>query len=349
MHLAFRALVALSLFVMGATLAPAAGAQDDERAQARQAFQRGVDAYAAERWEEALGAFQEAYRIAPHPSVRVNMANCYLHLGRPVEALDHFERFLIESGDDVDRAQKREVRGQIAELRGQIGEVFLRIQPEGSTVTIDGHTTRRAPILDAVKLSAGPHHLTVEMDGHQTREWDFEVEGGGRAEVRIVLEEGAEPAEAPVDDTIGAEAAAGAAVEEEGEAPEPLAEPPSEGFQIPTTAWIAGGATLALAITAGVLGGVAIGAEGDFDEAVTRSNDPSASAADRAAARQEGLDAADRADRLALTADILGATAVLAAGATVFLLFWDQDDDDGLALAPSAGPQGGGLMMRGSF
>lgn len=345
MNFAYRALVASTLVLVAVS---ARAQSDEERATARQAFERGVNAYGEERWEEALGAFQEAYRIAPHPSVRVNMANCYMHLARPVEALDHFERFLVEMADDGDPAQKREVRRQIAELRSQIGETFLRVQPQGATVTIDGHTTLRAPILDAVKLAAGTHHVEVARDGYVTTAQDFEVEGGERHELRIELVEGSDP----VAPSEGAEELGGTSAEEVAEeAVEEEVEEPADdgpGMTIPTSAWIGAAATAGLVVSAVVLAGFAKKNENDYEDAASRYG--MTTGAEREQARQDGLDAADRADRLALTADILGIAGVLAAGATVFFYFWDQPDtEDGVAVVPSGSRDGAGLVLSGRF
>jgi len=351
MSFAYRVVLASSLVL----IAVSAHAQEDERSAARQAFERGVNAYGEERWEEALSAFQEAYRIAPHPSVRVNMANCYVQLARPVEALDHFERFLIESGDEGDPAQKREVRRQIEELREQVGETFLRIEPEGATVTIDGHTTRRAPILDAVKLSAGTHHVEVAMQGYATVSQDFEVEGGERQELRIDLERGSGTPVGPAEgaEELGEEAGDDEDIGEDEEAEdEPLeAEEPEDeggGLTIPMTAWIGAGATAGLVVGAVVMAGFAKRNENDFDDAVTRFE--ATRGAERAEAAEEGRDAAQRADRLALAADILGIAGVVAAGATVFFYFWDQpESEDGVAVVPTGSPNGAGLMLTGQF
>ncbi len=348
MSFAYRIVLASSLVLSALTAVSAQAQEEDERAAAREAFERGVNAYGEERWEEALNAFQEAYRIAPHPSVRVNMANCYVHLARPVEALDHFERFLVEIGDEGDPAQKREVRRQIEDLRGQIGETFVRIQPEGATVTIDGHTTMRAPILDAVKLSAGTHHVAVAMQGYATIEREFEVEGGERHELRIELEEAGptEPSEGAEELGEGTEDDTAEEAEEE-EAPEEV-EDEGPGMTIPTTAWIGAGATAGLVVGAVVLAGFAKKNENDFNDAVVRYE--RSSGAERAQAREDGIDAANRADRLALTADILGIAGVLAAGATVFFYFWDQpESDDGMAVVPTGSRDGAGLVLTGQF
>ena len=358
-----RALTLASLAAL-ASLAPAAAhAQTDaERAQAREAFQAGVEAFGAKRYEEALQSFQEAYRIAPHPSVRVNMANCYEQLGRPVEALDHFERFLIEA-DSATPAQRTEVRQAIERLRGQIGEVFFRVEPDGATVSIDDGQARTAPILDAVELPVGQHEVVVRLEGHRTVTRTIDVAGGDRAEVRIVLEPGQDEVGGG-ESLEGAEglAASGATGDEgegEGEPEEPPAEDDAgEGFPLNTPTIIAGGATIALAVTAAAFGFSALAANNDFDDAVDRSNDPPLSPAERAAAAADGRDAADRADRRSLVADILGITAVVGAGVTAyFLFFWDDGDDPtataeggvDLQAAPTVGPRHGGVVLQGRF
>ncbi|MCA9614144.1 MAG: PEGA domain-containing protein [Myxococcales bacterium] len=327
--------------------APRVSAQtEDERAQARAAFQRGVEAYGGERFEEALRAFQEAYRVAPHPSVRVNMANCYERLSRPIEALDHFERFLVEAEGASDE-QKREVRSAIRRLRQQVGEVFFRVQPEGATLRIDGNTTRTAPVLEAVELARGTHELEVTLDGYQTSTRSFEVRGGDRVELNVTLEESLEPV-APVAEPLDVPAE-----------PDPIAaslqEPVEEedddgGSRLSTPFFIAGAATVALLGTTVGLGVAALGAESDFDDAVIRSNG-APTAAEREAARQDGLDADQKATRLALATDILAVGTVLAAGATIFFLLWHPDDEDTATtqVAPLAGPNAGGLIVRRSF
>ncbi|MEZ4246812.1 MAG: PEGA domain-containing protein [Polyangiales bacterium] len=330
--------------------APRVSAQtEDERAQARAAFQRGVEAYGGERFEEALRAFQEAYRVAPHPSVRVNMANCYERLSRPIEALDHFERFLVEAEGASDE-QKREVRAAIRRLRQQVGEVFFRVQPEGATLRIDGTTTRTAPVLEAIELARGTHELEVTLDGYQTTTRSFEVRGGDRVELNVTLEEAVEaPVEAPVATPLD-ETNAEASVEASLLAPVEEPEGDGGGLRLGVPFYASAAATVALLGTTVGLGVAALGAESDFDDAVIRSNG-APTAAEREAARQDGLDADRKATRLALATDILAVGTVLAAGATVFFLLWHPDDEDTATtqVAPLAGPNAGGLIVRRSF
>src|SRR5688500_17352087 len=85
---------------LASSLLPAAvRAQDEaERVRARAEFSRGVERFEASDYSGALSAFEEAYRLAPHPTVRLNIATCLEELGRPGEAMVHYERFLAEAG-----------------------------------------------------------------------------------------------------------------------------------------------------------------------------------------------------------------------------------------------------------
>lgn len=363
-----RRLVLVALVAMSVT---AQAQTEQERAQARAAFQAGVEAYAAERFEEALRSFQEAYRIAPHPAVRVNMANCYEQLDRPVEAIFHFERFLVEA-EEISPEQRREVRQALRRLRARVGELFLRVEPEGASVTIDGTDTRRAPILDAVRLPAGPHEIEVRMDGFRTVVRRVNVQGGERSEVRVSLQPGSEPEPLAADVSGDAADASGDAADVSGDGTPTLdasedaaaasgsadaaisPETPAPGSgrnYFNTPALITGAATLAIGVTALAMGLSAVRQNNRFDDAVRDSNDPSLSARERNEARQRGLDAKDKADRRALTADILGFTALAAAGATAYFMFFydDGSEDRATSLVPALGPEGAGLIVRGSF
>jgi hypothetical protein len=100
----------------------------------------------------------------------------------------------------------------------------------------------------------------------------------------------------------------------------------------------------------------ALRADSDFDGAVRRSNDPSLSAAERAEAREDGLDAKDRADRRALLTDIFLIGAGVGAAVTVVLLFVTRDDGDGeqaggdaVEAGAAVGPDGAALFLRRAF
>src|SRR5262245_18965143 len=102
------ALLLAGLLALPCTSRLAAQPSDADTTRAKHLFESGVAEYDAGHYANALNRFQEAYRIKPHPLVRVNIANCYQRLDRPVEAIEHFEGFLgMTQGT---QAQREEVR-----------------------------------------------------------------------------------------------------------------------------------------------------------------------------------------------------------------------------------------------
>jgi hypothetical protein len=394
-----RVLPGLGL-ALALALAPfGAAAQEGDRARARAEFQRGVDAYARGDFGTALDAFQEAYRIAPHPNVRVNIANCYERMNRPLEALFHFELFLAEAGRPPP-AQRREVEAAIRRLRGQVGEIELRVTPDGALVTIDGTEQRRAPVTTPVRVVAGTHTVEVQMDGFQSERQVVEVQGGStaRVEVRLRRQEGVaastgassgvdaagtsvssarggasaiavsssgETGGAAAPNRETAELAGGPPASETairsttGRPPPPDEEPRRDdgaGFRLTVPTVIGGALTIAAGIAAGVTGGLALAANSEFETNAQRYEE---SGYTDEQARVDGESAANRARTLAVVSDVFLVTAIVGAGATVFLLITTQEggmlDEGGggrgatVSVVPLLGPDRLGIGAAGRF
>jgi hypothetical protein len=359
-------MIRLPSFILAFALAlpVAASAQDDVRARARDSFAQGVQRYEAHEYQGALEAFEEAYRLSPHPTVRVNMANCYERLQRPVEALNHFELFLQEA-QGASRPQRREVEAAIRRLRGRIGEVTLSVAPDGAQVTIDG-TEAGSGV--PIRLSVGSHQVEVRREGFRTGHREIQVQAGQTQRLAIELER-APPAVAVTPPTPPTPVAPEPTPEpiEPTPAPRPVAHTPphptpppeSGGFQLRLTlpVIIAGSAMIGFTLAAIISGSVAVAANNDFENAVVRSNDPAVSPVERNQARDQGLSAADRANTSSIVCDVFIIGAIAAAGVTTFFVIVDgmnggeevASTHAHLRAAPSIGRNGGGLMLAGSF
>jgi len=361
---------------LGIGLAPASAAAqttptEAERAEARQQFQRGVAAFQRRTWEPALEAFQQAYRLAPHPSVRVNMANCYVELRRPVEAIYHFEQYLLET-PDAETPQRTAVQNHLRTLRQSVSEVTVSISPAGAagvTATIDGV----AVALDrTVRLAPGRHSLEVLADGYFPARQDFDGPGGGQQRLTIALRANAPAAPAPIavapavpvvvptptplpvanntpaptpgGPNTPVEAPPRPVVVELGPST-PLSPPEPTVSQGRGTFWAAVGVTGAAAVACGVFGALALSANSEFDDAVLRVR---AGQGDVSAARTAGEDAAARADRYAFVADIALGTAVVGAAISTVLFFRSRPRRT-VEVSASPSAQGASFTLSGRF
>lgn len=318
-----------------------ASAQDADAA--RTLFQQGVANFESGDFEAALDAFQKAYRLRPHPSVRVNMANCFERLGRVAEAIFNYERFLTESGDDAPEEQREQVSASIQRLRESTGTLQLQVRPMKAKIKIDGSSPRLTPD-GSIALPTGQYTLEVFAPGHEPYTQRVDIHGGSTTEVDIRLRRRAPVASAP-------------AVATRPTPPTPPAAPvgPADSGEQGrnTVAWTFGGIAAALAVGSLVTGVMALQAEREFEDAVQASG-TSSSIEQRVAAVAEGEDAASRANGLAVTSDIL--LGLTAASGTVALVVWltstrkqDNRTDRSVQVQPVLGRTAAGMTLQGRF
>lgn len=352
-------LLAAGLFLV----APVSLAQTDDaqRAQARASFNAGVDKYAAEDFSGALAAFQEAYRLRPHPSVRVNMANCYERLSRPVEALFHFESFLQESGVTVSAAQRTQVQEAIVRLRGQIGQIIFNVAPETAEISVDEQALSEGSTNRPMRFAAGLRRIRISQDGFQSFSVELNLRPGVTEQVNARLERVVVGIVAPpavpivVDERARSESAE--ALERQARHEERQQDVQHESG-VSAAVWVTGALAIALAGGATATGLMALNANDDFDAAVTDSKRAVLSTEERAALVSDGKDAADQANTLALVTDILiGASIAAAASSVLIYVLSDgtEEPDAGLRavtpwLTPSSnGLAAGGLSLQGAW
>lgn len=330
-----------------------AQAEDATVVRARELFKRGVDAYDRGVYYDALQAFQEAYALRPHPSVRVNIANCYDKLDRPAEAIQNFEQFLGSGAGTA--KQQEEVVKALDQLRKRVGRLLLHVSPDGAKVVIDANDPMRAPISDVVLLKAGRHQLTVSLDRHETAMRVIDVAAQGTTELTINLpriDSTPEIAAAPPQAATGPQpqAAPGAAPPPQPAAaavPAPLparAGVSSTSNDAPASVWIAGSVTVAAVLTSILTGQLALAADRDFNSDLATVRNMSLSSEQRAAAWDQGIDAANRANALAVTTDVLLSCAVV--GAVLTTIFYVNGSTPSEPPVRTAGSQ---LQLRAAF
>ena len=373
-------LAVVSLVAAGVTLASSLGAlghaaaQDAPDAQdvarARDAFRRGVARYQAADYASALESFQEAYRIAPNPAVRVNMANCYERLERPNEAIFNYEQFLAEAGPTVPAARRTEVEAALAGLRARFAEVTITMSPDDrATMSIDGAPDSPPPP-QPLRLAPGRHVLEITRPGEPTQRRDLDLTAGTATSIdltRLAPPPGrtppppeAGPAPTITGQPVVAPAPPPTVEPAQGLAPDAdsYREPPrGGGLRITAPVAIVGSATLALVVGATISGVLAMGANSDFDADVAEVQDPATPPDARTAARARGLDDADRASTLALVTDVLLVGAVVGAGVTTVLLVMQPSSSTErtshsrprTVAAPTVDRNGVGVVVTGTF
>jgi len=225
--LAFSATVAL---VFG--LSPFAVAQTDPKATADEHFKRGVAMFQDRRFGDAATEFEEAYRLSPAYVVLYNIGQVNVALGRSVEAVDAYEKYLKQGASEISAERTREVQAEITKQRDRIGIVTVRTNPPGADIRIDGRWIGRSPLPHPVHATIGRHAFDAILSGFVPQVQEVDVIG--RAEQALDITFAVDPAVTAKDtEAKVAEAKAEAAAARPGAAPTAAAAPVVTVVEIP--------------------------------------------------------------------------------------------------------------------
>lgn len=315
------------------TAAPSAA----DNAQARVLFQRGAAAAKRRAWDEAVTAFEAAFRLVKSVDIEWNLALALLRSGRLVEAKQHFKAY-------IERPDARPTRVQTARaehlpyLAANLAIVKVRGGRDADIVALDGRPIKAEEARAGVDVLPGRRVLTVR-DGDGTTEREVRATAG--EVVEIALEDPSPPPRAatPAPSPIVAVPPSPPASRQL--APSPTVTVPVKGRPFAVGAVAAAGA---VAMTVGIYLLVDAGKQAERARALdgATSGPPclfynSATCGDLLEARQ-----AEAAHRAFGRGFVIAGGALLAA-APLLWLGWPKT----IEVAASAGPHGAGLSARG--
>ena len=113
-----------------------------DKATSLEHYNKGKRAYAAASFELAITEFELAYRAHPAPEYLHDIGQAHRRLGRPCDALAHFERYLAAKPTAKNKA---EVEQLVATLRPGCAPAPATTAPQTSTTTTTPAATPSAP------------------------------------------------------------------------------------------------------------------------------------------------------------------------------------------------------------
>jgi len=270
------ALIVLVALAVEATT-PAPTPADKQKATAL--LREGNALYKTGDYTGALEKFQDAYAAVPSPKLLFNIGQAERDLGRNVEAIEAFDKFLTSAPDASPKALA-EARGQVAELQKKVGRLQILCETTGATITLDGKDVGVAPLPSVLWTTPGRHMIAVTHPSGAPGITHAEVVAGGLQTVKVKLSPLTPVAPPPVATNPAPAATEPPAVIEPKQAPlhgapadgpEPSA---GEGWALGRTwAWVATGSAVLFAGAAAVIG---YGAKSRFDELRTSCGSGSA-------------------------------------------------------------------------
>jgi hypothetical protein len=294
--------------------------------EAESHFRRGVALYKEADFQSASVEFKRAYDLAPNYRILYNLGQAYFQMQRYASALQAFEGYLTQGGNDIPPARRAQVESDRKQLESRVGRLEVSVDVDGAEVRIDDETVGTSPLKEPVLVSIGRRKVTVMKPGRMPLERFIDIAAGDKAKLRF--EYPAEPAPAPA-------ASAAQPPPSPPPAPPPAPEPapnPPPSHGVPWVPWVVTGVLAAGTATTGVL---TLSAKSDLTNKLGAfPGDPQA------------IDNAhSKARTMATVTDVLlGATVVSAA-----VSIWLTLKPDGGAETVQVGVGPGSVGVRGAF
>jgi hypothetical protein len=288
---------------------------DDTGDLAKEAFEEGKRLFHDGEFEEAATAFRRAQGLKPNWKLNYNIGQSEAAAKRYGLALDAFEEYLAEGGDELPLERKDEVLTEVQRLRGMVG--FLEVEGEpGDVVVVGGVSRGELPGAARVRVAMGETDVRLIRDNATILERQVEIFGGETTRVDVG------------DDAVPTTEASRPEEGGEDEGPERV------------WTWFAVGVAGAATIGAVVTGAVSTSKRNDVTDECDGKDCPASLSGDF-----------DTVHNLAVATDVLIGVAAAGAVAGVLLYIFEptMGSESEVTVTPTASVGGGGLAVSGRF
>ena len=174
-------------------------ASDGKKAEA--AFDRGVAAYKAGKMDTAVQEFRRADALKPSWKLQYNIGQCEAALRRYGLAIEAFEMYLGQGGDEVPKQRQDEVLKELDRMRRMVGTIVVRGQP-GVDVYVDIVKHGNTSVRPSIQVTAGvEHEVSFVKDGKKIGSVNLVVSGGEVVELPVGSDQASTVAVTPIPPT----------------------------------------------------------------------------------------------------------------------------------------------------
>jgi hypothetical protein len=156
------------------------------KSKAQHLLSEGSALYEKGGYADALEKFKEAYSTYDSPKLLFNIGQANRDLGRPAEAMEAFEHFLLTARDAAPETIA-DAENSMVELQKIVGRLRIDCRTESATVSFDGKDLGLAPLHKLLWATPGRHQVTARHWNYLPAVEEVEVRAGKVQTVRIVL------------------------------------------------------------------------------------------------------------------------------------------------------------------
>ncbi|MBN2343267.1 MAG: tetratricopeptide repeat protein [Deltaproteobacteria bacterium] len=151
--------------------------------EAKVAFDEGTSYYDSGEFEQACEAFRRAYQLKPTWKLLFNIAQAEAAAKRYGVAIQFFERYLVQAGDEISLSREEEILAELTRLKMKVGIIEVDA-PEGTILYIDSLERGTAPFSAPVRVAVGSHDIRL-VYGEIVEEHKVTIAGNLTSRVRL--------------------------------------------------------------------------------------------------------------------------------------------------------------------
>jgi hypothetical protein len=170
--------------------APAVAAAQ-EPAPARSEYDRLVDEALAEfdagRFEEAVSAFEQAYKVKPSARALRGVAKALFELRSYARCVATIDDALASDVEPLTGSLREDLESLRARALHFVGQAIIEVAPDTATVVLDGEVITVTPGAPRV-VDVGTHTLEASAPDHHPQRRKLEIHGGEVTRVAVRLD-----------------------------------------------------------------------------------------------------------------------------------------------------------------
>ena len=149
--------------------------------------QAARDLCAAGDFIGALVEFERVLAETGDENLRLDVARTYLQLGRHLEAVETFEKYLANVGVTLSPEQLALAEAELQAALAQVAHVRITADHDGVEVRFDGRSIGFTPLITAVRTIPGPHVVELFHPQYEDERVQVFAEPGVETPVAVTL------------------------------------------------------------------------------------------------------------------------------------------------------------------
>lgn len=147
---------------------------------ARAEYEAGRILYMDGDYQTAVVKFERAYQESKDPRLLWNMAAAEKNLRRYVRVEELVRRYIEESGAQLTETERADAQALLDTVSQFIGDVTIKVQPDGSSVAVDGAPVGTTPLPKPVRLEIGTRTVEIKKNGYIPQREALQITGGSQ-------------------------------------------------------------------------------------------------------------------------------------------------------------------------